>query len=29
MKSRNIIMLGVSFFFIIFASGFFFVVDKT
>jgi membrane protease subunit HflC len=29
MKSRNIIILGVSFFFIIFASGFFFVVDQT
>ena len=29
MKSRNIIILGVSFFFILFASGFFFVVDQT
>ena len=29
MKSRNIIILGISFFFILFASGFFFVVDQT
>ncbi len=29
MKTRNIIILGVSFFFIFFASGFFFVVDQT
>ena len=29
MKSRNIIILAVSFFFIMFASGFFFVVDQT
>ena len=29
MKTKNIIILGVSFFFIFFASGFFFVVDQT
>ncbi|MEK9886062.1 MAG: protease modulator HflC [Pelagibacteraceae bacterium] len=29
MKTRNIIILGVSFFFIFLASGFFFVVDQT
>ena len=29
MKTKNIIILGVSFFFILFASGFFFVVDQT
>jgi membrane protease subunit HflC len=29
MKSRNIVILGISFFFILFASGFFFVVDQT
>ncbi len=29
MKTRNIIILGLSFFFILFASGFFFVVDQT
>ena len=29
MKSRNLIILGISFFFILFASGFFFVVDQT
>jgi membrane protease subunit HflC len=29
MKTRNIIILAISFFFILFASGFFFVVDQT
>ena len=29
MKTRNILILGLSFFFILFASGFFFVVDQT
>jgi len=29
MKTRNIIILGVSFFFIFLASGFFFIVDQT
>ena len=29
MKTRNIIILGASLFFIMFASGFFFVVDQT
>ena len=29
MKTKNIIILGVYFFFILFASGFFFVVDQT
>ena len=29
MKTRNMIILGLSFFFILFASGFFFVVDQT
>jgi regulator of protease activity HflC (stomatin/prohibitin superfamily) len=29
MKTRNIIILAISFFFILFAAGFFFVVDQT
>ena len=29
MKMRNYIIVGLSFFFILFASGFFFVVDQT
>ena len=29
MKMRNYVIVGLSFFFILFASGFFFVVDQT
>ena len=29
MKTRNYVIIGLSLFFIMFASGFFFVVDQT